>query len=393
MADLFNWREQKEKDHKNINSKDELESVFNSIMNNTYEDLHNRQMQDFGENLVKTYLFECYNQKEKNQEKIRNSFNQLNDNDKFEVNELDNGFFSVKDIEKEATFYLENIDNRFIKGHSADKADDCREGVKKIIKETSIFDRAWFSSKLLENLSYIGNFESWKSSFDSKGVYTEKEIREEKLDWEELRISMKSRNPRKYLEEMRKTNIFQNNLPLTGIKISNGDIEDDFAREEVNFKGKFTARGNNFPKHNKVVDSFYEKYSKLICFIEDEFGFDYSGQRIDGKPLIINYKEIDEESFETTVKNWFKGKKPFRLWGDVDFEYDDFVKIKAVDLHTGHKLNFEIGLDFMRVYLPAASCGNTIARLITNLEQHFASSIEVSSQKFKDILAKDKLNE
>ena len=73
------------------------------------------------------------------------------------------------------------------------------------------------------------------------------------------------------------------------------------------------------------------------------------------------------------------------LWGKPTFLKDDYAVVNAIDLHVGHKVKFEISPSFMRRYLPHASCGNVVSRLITNLEQHFHSSFDINNAGFYDV--------
>ena len=44
--------------------------------------------------------------------------------------------------------------------------------------------------------------------------------------------------------------------------------------------------------------------------------------------------------------------------------------VNWIDLHTGGTVDFEIADDMMRAYLRKGGCGNTILRLLANLQMH-----------------------
>lgn len=48
------------------------------------------------------------------------------------------------------------------------------------------------------------------------------------------------------------------------------------------------------------------------------------------------------------------------------------------DLHIGRRLSVEVGRDWMRVYLNAGTCGNTIARLVSNLQTTFDGALSLT---------------
>ena len=82
----------------------------------------------------------------------------------------------------------------------------------------------------------------------------------------------------------------------------------------------------------------------------------------------------------------FSSALPFRLWGVPIELKSDFYRVSGVDLHAGCRLDFEITPEFMRLYLPANSCGNTIVRLYTNLKHHYDSQITIVGEDGKPIL-------
>jgi hypothetical protein len=53
-------------------------------------------------------------------------------------------------------------------------------------------------------------------------------------------------------------------------------------------------------------------------------------------------------------------------------------RVGAVDLHVGQRIGIELGHDWMRVYLHAGSCGNTVARLISNLQTRFDGALTLT---------------
>ena len=71
----------------------------------------------------------------------------------------------------------------------------------------------------------------------------------------------------------------------------------------------------------------------------------------------------------------FNSTEPFRLWGLKSKIHDGYFKITAVDLHAGTPINFEIADNLMRAYLFKGNCGNTILRLLANLQIHYDSRV------------------
>jgi hypothetical protein len=59
-----------------------------------------------------------------------------------------------------------------------------------------------------------------------------------------------------------------------------------------------------------------------------------------------------------------------KTWGLVNSVRDDFVQIEGVDLHSGSRLTMDVTTSYLRIYLGPNSCGNTVARLLRNLQAH-----------------------
>ena len=84
-------------------------------------------------------------------------------------------------------------------------------------------------------------------------------------------------------------------------------------------------------------------------------------------------------NLEKFVSSVFSGAEPFRLWGVPVQLADNFYRVNAVDMHVSHLIIFEISPEYMRVYLPDGSCGNTIARLYCNLQHNYDSRVSLKS--------------
>jgi hypothetical protein len=74
---------------------------------------------------------------------------------------------------------------------------------------------------------------------------------------------------------------------------------------------------------------------------------------------------------------------PQRLWGQPAVAEGEAL-VEAVDLHVGQRIGIELGHDWMRVYLHAGSCGNTVARLISNLQTRFDGALALTHPSLRD---------
>ena len=92
-------------------------------------------------------------------------------------------------------------------------------------------------------------------------------------------------------------------------------------------------------------------------------------------------------NFKAFVKELTSCKEPLKIWGIVEDVGEQRVHIEGVDLHTGSRLRFDLAPHFMRIYLAPKACGNTVARLVRNLQGHVDSSIQINIPEPEPLIA------
>jgi hypothetical protein len=197
---------------------------------------------------------------------------------------------------------------------------------------------------------------------------------------QDLRVQLAGRDASSLLDLITQDDRYRAAVSFESIQASIIDADFGGIEEAVNKMGRFAVSGNSFELHLQFVQRVVNRYSNLINLCESaalKFGpFDSvseGGGSLQGGPIVIRFsKPIDDLArFVTTL---FSSRQPFRLWGVPDLE-GDYAEIEAVDLHVGQPLPIDVGPDWMRVYLHAGSCGNTVARLITNLQHTFDGAL------------------
>ncbi|MGH3404694.1 MAG: hypothetical protein ACRDRJ_19650 [Streptosporangiaceae bacterium] len=166
-------------------------------------------------------------------------------------------------------------------------------------------------------------------------------------------------------------------------------------REAVKRSGLFAAHGEDFVHHAQFVRAVVGRYARLIDAIESQAlrfsslpyreatdqGLslevdDPDGATFSGAPIGIRFSPqiTDLAAF---CEELFSARAPWRLWGQPEIT-DGTALVDAVDLHVGQRLRMEVGSEWMRVYLAAGACGNTVARLVSNLQARFDSALSLS---------------
>ena len=92
------------------------------------------------------------------------------------------------------------------------------------------------------------------------------------------------------------------------------------------------------------------------------------GLKINGSPFELKFsKELDVEKLAEKI---ISSTKPFRLWGVIHDQTNNFLRVSGVDTHTGDNFSLDLMPEYARLYLPEKACGNLVFRLYTNI-QHY----------------------
>ena len=110
-----------------------------------------------------------------------------------------------------------------------------------------------------------------------------------------------------------------------------------------------------------------------------------------GAPVYLVFQEaLSQSTFETFVRATFSRKHSrFGLWGDPVRLGPTKVHVYAVDRHIWQPLFLEITDKQIVAIVPNGTCGNTINRLVTNVQQYLDPAVDVwvGDQRYDDLLA------
>jgi hypothetical protein len=82
------------------------------------------------------------------------------------------------------------------------------------------------------------------------------------------------------------------------------------------------------------------------------------------------------------------GQGPLRLMGNPIRLSERKVHVYGVDLHLWQRIYLEMTPKHMTVVLPRGTCGNTIHRLVTNIQRYVAPTINVfiGDTRYSDLI-------
>ena len=361
----------------------ELFQKYEEIMNSVYETRKEERRQDPNKNMIKSYLIEGHviNKDEFHYSLIKFFRNISKEKISIEVNETEEEKLLELKINNEQ-FYLDATNNnRFWILHTAGKSADTDNKINGLINNVNKIDKIWFTKNILEKTVSYSNW---------RGVYLKHDELKEDLKNEDTEFKPKSINlkvdgstenmVKNFISLIRSNNEFNYSTGISRISLSSeskGKI--DRVLDDIRYDGKTSTRGKSFHRHLWLINKIYDSYKEKIMNIENNYALNYTNNLLEGLPINIEF-EREDLTVEYLLKTIFSAKNPFNLWEKKKKISDDFYKVLAVDLHSGNKgnkINFEISPNYMTVYLPKGNCGNTIARLVCNLQLHIDSLIKV----------------
>lgn len=108
-------------------------------------------------------------------------------------------------------------------------------------------------------------------------------------------------------------------------------------------------------------------------------------------PVTITFDtEISSETLENFVKTVFtRGIEPFKIVGDsIEIEKNRF-HIYGTDLHLWQNIFLDLSTTHFTLYLPKGTCGNTVHRLVTNIQKYLVPNFNVliGDKPYKKIIS------
>ena len=276
-------------------------------------------------------------------------------------------------------FYADVSDKRFHTLHTTAKSDDAARAVAAITSMDGLpLDRMWLSDSLLKALANNAGDDAFRG-FGVKyvsGFLENGEIQ----SLEDLNLSINGSLACEIEDHIRKNPHLKKAIAYGKIRLKRGEEGDvcNHVHVDIDKEGYFAVkRGKSVQEHLHLVNEAKARYETAVNKIEEcRIGSSKQNGKwvIKGNPLYFEFDEPMQE-LRGFIERLFNSKKPFHLWGLESEIEDNYYNVVGIDLHTGDPINFEIAHDMMRVYLSEKSCGNTIMRLLCNLQDRFGTRI------------------
>jgi len=147
--------------------------------------------------------------------------------------------------------------------------------------------------------------------------------------------------------------------------------------------GKVTNRSGNFRDHRSHILYVQKIYDELMKKTEEKSWYSIETvtipgqfQKLIGAPVIIKFGEpLSKKTFEYWIKSTFgRINNRFRLWGNPIILGPKKVHVYGVDKHLWKPIFIELTDKHLVAIVPKGTCGNTIHRLICNIQKYIDPS-------------------
>jgi hypothetical protein len=274
-------------------------------------------------------------------------------------------------------FWVDQLNTRFWSFHTDMRTDKAASLINSWVGSRRDLDWMWLPSEHLRHIWPGARARQVRTDFRGREL-----LGSAGAETEDLRVQLSGRNAEALLDFISNSPAFRSSVSFDGIETSLADPDFGYAREAVNRMGKFAVSGNSFELHLQFVGTVVSRYSALVSLCEEkairwqDWGSPDGGGGVSGGPIVIKFSRPipDQQAFLATL---FSSRAPFRLWGMPVVSAEGVAEVEAVDLHVGQRLRIDVGDDWMRMYLEAGGCGNTIARLVSNLQHRFDGALSL----------------
>jgi hypothetical protein len=289
-----------------------------------------------------------------------------------EVQATDDSFL-LQIVAEDVELWVDTLDKRFWSFHSWSNAASVKRYLKDRVERHRNLDFVWLPSDHLRNV-WDGAHLSWlRSDFRGERLLPGTEVARD------VRVQVRGHDSEDLLDYLAANVVYRPAVAFDRVGFRADSPELGVANEAVDRLGHFAAAGNSFELHQEVVRGVVRRYSRLVRLIEERAlrfeALEAGGFLPSGTPILLRLSR-QVPDMGVFLDGLFSAREPFRLWGAPVEGPGDTWTVDAVDLHVGQRISFDVGDDWLRVYLPAGACGNTVVRLVANLQHRFDANVQ-----------------
>jgi len=264
-------------------------------------------------------------------------------------------------------FFVDSLDPRFWLLHTMSPAHWSSRVLRGVVADSRDIDRCWLTLDRIDALRDRGQERWFKADFKGSDL-----LPLEGVTGRRLRVQFESDDPEQLQRLLRSELGSSTALTSVALRVSSPDI--GYVDIAANYQGVFQSRGSSFDLHLGFAATTIQSYGDAVRAAEGRFGIAWEhadeGVRFTGQALDIHF-ERPIRDMDRFLAGLFSCRDPFRLWSVPRYVTPTFVESEVVDLHVGRQFRLDIFAEGMRVYLPSGTCGNTLFRLVANLQHRY----------------------
>jgi len=276
--------------------------------------------------------------------------------------------------EGEIEFWCDTSFDRYWRLHTVAQVDRADRFRDQLVGATPYLDNVWLPPTYLEGLPSRtgGVMQTFSLSHDRRLLH---DSRTEAADFDSVSMRLWASAAATLLQKMRHYHLLPHGVSIRSVKLRSGADEPDadFCVAEYFHDGKVTVNGTSFDEHNRVLLGVLRDYGEMVARFERTYAIGWAEEdgcaHLAGQPITIEM-EWTVSDLEYAVRRMFSATEPFRLWGLPQRVGPDHYRARAVDLHVGRTLTFDITRRHIIIRLPRGTCGNTIVRFLGSLHYH-----------------------
>lgn len=367
---------------RNFQTRRQLFDFLQGQMQSTYSDIKKNERLSHESNLIKSYILEVNNSDiyERSNDWINNVFG-LEELPSYRIRSIptnEERFYQlqINVYDHDLNLYIDAAtDPRFWLAYSISESQRLDRWLEGVVRKSINLDFVWLWPRFLERIQSYGHFRGFGLDYD----YRKFEITDTDITTYLKMQLWGGENTQKIYKILQLDPDFQSKVVLSKVRfkqVNQGNHDPNvFAIQDVKYNGKFTARGTDLNTHLYTLNDVRKQYREEILSIESKCSIKWVNNSRGGTSLEGFAIHFLPEGFnlpvDLLVDKIFDGTDPYRLLGFPNIINKNYALIETVDLHTGGKLSIEIHPDVITIYLPENTCGNTVARMYTNLQHTF----------------------
>lgn len=159
--------------------------------------------------------------------------------------------------------------------------------------------------------------------------------------------------------------------------------------------GKVTNRSVSFSEQRKIIRLVSDLYRRVTEDAEETLWYGPGAESggLVGSPVLLEFAEpLSLPTLHTWTDRTFGNRRNrFRLGGTPMWSGKDRTRLHVygIDRHLWQPLSLEVTPRHMLAILPRGTCGNTVNRLVTNVQQQLSPSVTawVGEHSYEELLS------